>query len=108
MTITAQSVQGVAGTAEKVIEGVMGVEPYVATIAGAAIPGAAPIVAAVQPMVMVAIPFVENALKSLSAGNGGDSLTAFVQLLQHLMPGMPNAPILQAPAAPTAPEPQAS
>jgi hypothetical protein len=104
MTITASSVQSAAATAEKVIEGVMGVEPYVATIAGAAIPGAAPVVAMVQPMVVAAAPFVENALKSLAAGNGGDTLSAFVQLLQHLMPGMPNAAGL----APTAAPPQAS
>ena len=94
------SVSQVAGEAEKVVEGVMKVEPTVATIASMFVPGAAPVVAMVQPEVMLAAPFIENALKALAAGNNGDVMTSFIQLLQHLTPGQANSPILsEAPAA---------
>lgn len=91
----------IATTAEGVVESVMKVEPTIATFAGMFIPGAAPIIAAVQPEVMLAAPFVENALKALAAGNGGDVLGAFIQLLQHLTPNQPNAAILQNATSPT-------
>jgi hypothetical protein len=94
MTGTASSI---AATAETVVEGIMKVEPTVATIASMFVPGAAPIVAMIQPEVMLAAPFIENALKSLAAGNNGDVLSAFIQLLQHLTPGQANSPILAAP-----------
>jgi hypothetical protein len=80
-----------AASAEQVVEGVMKVEPVVATIASMFVPDAAPIVAVVQPAVLLAAPFVENALKALADGNGGDAMGAFIQLLQHLTPGHPNA-----------------
>lgn len=87
-------VKTIAGEAESVVEGIMKVEPTVATIASMFVPGAAPIVAVVQPEVMLAAPFIENALKSLAAGNNGDVMTSFIQLLQHLTPGQPNSPVL--------------
>lgn len=83
-------VASVATQAEEVIEKVMRVEPTVATMAGMFVPGAAPIVAAIQPEIMIAAPFVENALKALAKSNGDDAMTAFIQLLQHLTPGQPN------------------
>jgi len=58
------------------------------------VPGAAPIVAIVQPEVMLAAPFIENALKAIAAGNNGDVMTSFIQLLQHMTPGQPNASAL--------------
>jgi hypothetical protein len=91
------SIASIATTAETVVEDVMKVEPTVATIAAMFVPGAAPIVAMIQPEVLLAAPFVENALKSLSAGNNGDVLTSFIQLLQHLTPGQTNSAILAAP-----------
>ncbi len=94
-----KSVQEAAATAEKVVEGVMKFEPYIATIAGAVVPGAAPVVAVVQPMVAAAAPFVENALKALAEGNGGNVMGAFIQLLQHLTPGHPNVSTLDVPQA---------
>jgi len=87
-------VKTVAATAEQVVEGVMKVEPTVATIASMFVPGAAPIVAIVQPEVMLAAPFIENALKAIAAGNNGDVMTSFIQLLQHITPGQPNASAL--------------
>lgn len=89
-------VKSIATTAETVIEGVMKIEPTVATIASMFIPGAAPIVAMIQPEVLLAAPFVENALKALAEGNNGDVMTSFIQLLQHLTPGQPNAKVLAA------------
>ena len=97
----------IAATAETVIEGVMKIEPTVATIASMFIPGAAPIVAMIQPEVLLAAPFVENALKSLAAGNNGDVMTAFIQLLQHLTPGQPNASVLAKAVGPITADPSA-
>jgi hypothetical protein len=83
-----------AQAAETVIEDVMKVEPTVATMAGMFVPGAAPIVAAVQPMVMMAAPFIERAIASIAAKNGGDAFSALLDLLNHISPGRPNSPIL--------------
>ena len=91
---TSPTISSMATATETVVEDVMKVEPTVATIASMFIPGAAPIVAMIQPEVLLAAPFVENALKSLAKGNGGDVMTSFIQLLQHLMPGQPNSAIL--------------
>ena len=88
------SIGSIAKTAETVVEDVLKVEPTVATIAGMFVPGAAPIVAVVQPAIMAAAPFIENALNELAAGNGGNALEAFIQLLQHISPNQPNSPIL--------------
>jgi hypothetical protein len=90
---------GVEAGIETALEGVMKVEPTIATIVSMFVPGAAPIVAIVQPEVMLAAPFVENALKALAAGNNGDLMTSFIQLLQHLMPGQPNASTLGTPTS---------
>lgn len=97
-TPAAPSLSGIAATAESVIENILKVEPTVATIAGMFVPGAAPIVAVVQPMILAAAPFVEKALNDLAAGNNGDLMTSFIQLLQHLSPNFPSSPIL-APAS---------
>lgn len=97
------SVSSGASVAEKVIEDVMKVEPTIASIAGMFVPGAAPIVAVVQPAIVAAAPFVENALNALAAGNGGDVLTAFIQLLQHLSPSQPNSPMLAPSVKPDVP-----
>jgi len=89
-------VKSVATETEKVVEGVLKVEPTIATIVGMFVPGAAPIMAVVQPAVLAAAPFVEKALNDLAAGNNGDLMESFIQLLQHLSPNHPNSPILAA------------
>lgn len=94
------TVASVAGAAESAIEEVMKVEPTIAAGVGMLVPGASPIVASVQPIVMMAAPYVENALQALAANNGGDMLAAFIGLLQHLMPGQPNAAALGAQPSP--------
>src|SRR5713226_4015537 len=88
--------KSVATEAEKVVEGVMKVEPTIATIVGMFVPGAAPIMAVVQPAVLAAAPFVEKALNDLAAGNNGDLMESFIQLLQHFSPILPRSPILAA------------
>jgi hypothetical protein len=98
MTIS-DDLKALAAKTEVAVEGVMKVEPTVVTIASMFVPGAEPILAKVQPMVLLAAPFVENALKELAAGNNGNVLLAFITLLQHLTAGQPNSPILAAPAA---------
>ena len=90
-----------AATAETVVEDIMKIEPIVANVAGAFVPG----VSAVQSMLMMAAPFVENALKAVAASNGGNTLMAMLEVLNHMTPGMPNSAILSPPFAPTEPAP---
>ena len=78
----------------KVVEVVAKVEPTVATITGMFVPGAAPVVAMVQPFVLMAIPYVERALNDVAAGNGGDFMGAMIEIMQHLSKGQPNSPTL--------------
>ena len=87
-----------AGEAEKIVEAVARVEPTMASIASMFVPGAAPIVMMVQPMIAAAVPFVEKALNDIAAGHGGDALSSFAELIGHLSKGLPNSPILSAPA----------
>jgi len=92
---------GAAAAAEKVVESVMKVEPMIATGVGMFVPGAAPIMAMVQPWLVLAAPFLERALNDVAAGNNGDVLSAFFELIQHVSKGQPNSPILSAPSAST-------
>jgi hypothetical protein len=85
-----------AGTAETAVEAVMKVEPMIATGISMLVPGAAPIVATVQPFVVMAAPFLERALTSIAAKNGGDAFGALLDLLNHISPGRPNSAVLSA------------
>jgi hypothetical protein len=85
---------GAAAVAEKAVEAVMKVEPMIATGVGMFVPGAAPIIAMVQPWIVMAAPFLERALTDLSNGNNGDVLSSFFELIQHISKGQPNSPIL--------------
>lgn len=91
--------------AEKVVEEVAKVEPTAATVASMVIPGAAPIIATIQPFLLPAIPFIENALTALAQANGGNMLMAVLELIQHVTPGQPNSPVLTAPPVTAAPRP---
>lgn len=86
-------VKSAAATAERVVESFMKVEPIIMTVSSF-VPGAAPVMALVHPAVIAAAPFIEQALHQLAAGNNGNALTAFLQLIQHLTSGQPNAAIL--------------
>lgn len=88
-------------TAEKVVETVSKIEPTVATVTGMFIPGAAPILALVQPWAPVALSFLEKALQDIASNNTTDLGGAFVELLQHISKGAPNSSAL----APTSPAP---
>lgn len=87
-------VSGAAAAAEKVVEQIAKVEPTVATMASMFVPGAAPVVATVQPMVLLAIPYIERALNDIASGNGGDLMNALIELLQHNTKGHPNSAAL--------------
>lgn len=97
------SVAAAAAKAESVIENVMKVEPTVAGIAGMFVPG----MALVQPWIVMAAPFLERALNDIATSNGGDVLTAFLSLIQHISAGQPNAVVL-APPTGSVQEPPAS
>lgn len=88
------NLKDVAGTAEKVISDVMRVEPMIAGAVGMLVPGAAPIVAMVQPEIVMLAPFILRALDQLKMGNNGDALSSVFQMIQHLTAGQPNAPVL--------------
>jgi hypothetical protein len=98
------NISGAAETAEKAVTAIMKMEPMIATMASMLVPGAAPVVATVQPMIVMAAPFVERALNSLAAQNGGDAFAAFLDFLNHISPGRPNSVALTnvAPPAPDA------
>jgi hypothetical protein len=81
------SIAAAAATAEKVVESVMKVEPMVAGIAGMFVPG----LSLVQPWIVMAAPFLERALNDIAANNGGDILSAFMELMQHVSKGQPNS-----------------
>jgi cobalamin synthase len=85
---------GAAAVAEKAVEAVMRVEPMIAGGIGMFVPGAAPILVLVQPWIVLAAPFLERALNDVTAGNNGDVLSAFFELIQHISKGQPNSPIL--------------
>jgi hypothetical protein len=87
-------IKSAAASAEKVVETIARVEPTIATIASMFVPGAAPVVAMVQPAILMAIPFLERGLNDIAQSNGGDIMSAMIELLQHLSKSQPNSPIL--------------
>ena len=89
----------IAGEAEKAVEAVMKVEPMIATGVGMFVPGAAPILAMVQPFIVLAAPYLERALTDIAANNGGDALTALIELVQHVSKGQPSSTVLSADAS---------
>ncbi|CAL77429.1 hypothetical protein BRADO3652 [Bradyrhizobium sp. ORS 278] len=93
-----------ADAADKFVEEAAKIEPTVAAVTSMFVPGAAPVVATVQPMIAVAIPFVEKALQDIAAHKGGDALGALAELIGHLTRDMPNSPILS-PIGATIPSP---
>jgi hypothetical protein len=93
---TPTTVQTIATTTEKVIEGVMKIEPTIVGVSSMFVPGMAPIAAMVQPWVLTFVPYAEKALNDIAAsnGSGGDIFSAFIELLQHVSKGGPNSPAL--------------
>lgn len=72
----------------------MKIEPTIASVAGALIPGAAPIVMMVQPEIALLIPKLSAALSDTTAANAGDLANGLVELMRHLIPGLENSPVL--------------
>lgn len=92
--MTTVDVSGIAANVEKGIEAAMKIEPTVASMAGMFVPGAAPIVAMVQPWIVFAAPYLERALNDVASNNGGDVMSAVIEVLQHVTKGMPNSSAL--------------
>jgi len=84
-------IKAIAGQAEQVLEQVMQVEPTIAGIVGMFVPG----IGIVQPEVLALAPILETALKAVAAGNNISLVDAAAQVAKHLLPGLPNSPILQ-------------
>ncbi len=82
-------VKTVATEVEKVVEGIARVEPFVSTMA-MFIPGAAPVMAVVHPVVVALAPLIEKALNDIATGNNTDGISAFILLAQHISKGFPN------------------
>lgn len=90
----APSAAQIATTAGSVFNTVMQIEPTVATIAGMFVPGAAPVVALVQPWLIGLAPFIERGLNDIATNNNTDLMGAFLAMIQHVTAGQPNAPAL--------------
>lgn len=82
------TISGVAGKAEAIVEDVMKVEPTIAMF----VPGSS----VWQPFIIMAAPFIERALTDIANQNGGDILSAVIELLQHVTPAQPNSTALSA------------
>ena len=83
-----------ATEADKVVRTFSTIEPTVATVVGMFVPGAAPIVALVQPWAPMALNFLDRALRDIAASNGGDIMSAFIEMMQHVSKGQPNSDVL--------------
>ena len=90
-------VKSIAGEAEKVVEAIVKVEPFISTMA-MFVPGAAPVMAVIHPAVVALAPLLEKALLDMTKGNNGDAFAAFIQMAMHISKGFPNSPLLAAPS----------
>jgi len=95
-------VKSIATEAEKVVEAIVRVEPFVSTMA-AFVPGAAPVMAIVHPAVVALAPLIEKALMDVAAGHNGDAFSAFILMAQHISKGFPNIVALAQANTPTPP-----
>lgn len=87
----------VAGEVAQVDEAVMKALPFVSGMIGF-IPGGA-VAIPFMPLVAEFLQVVDSAAKSVAAGNPGAAATDVLQeVMNHLMPGKPNSPILSAQA----------
>lgn len=93
MTDSSVTITSVATEAASVASTVMQFEPMIASM----ITPFFPPIAAAQPIIVMAMPFLIKALNDIASNNGGDMLGAFLQLAQHLSAGQPNSPILSPP-----------
>lgn len=89
------NVQTVATQAAAVLEQVMEVEPTIAGVVGIFLPQ----IGFIQPEVLALAPILDQALKAVAAGNGGNLADAVAQVAKHLLPGLENSPILSPKAA---------
>jgi len=85
------SIQVIAQQADAIFNEFMKVEPTISTVVSIFVPGAAPVVALVQPELLLLAPAIDSALQKLAAGANGDFAKAVLQMLMHVTDGMPNA-----------------
>jgi hypothetical protein len=97
------TIASTAAAVEKGVEAFASVEPTIATVTGMFVPGAAPIMALVQPWAPVALNFLERALNDIASSNNSDLFGSFVELLQHISKGGPNSPALAPSPTPVTP-----
>ena len=88
------TIETIAATADSVVKEFAKIEPTAAAVAGMFIPGAGPFVALAQPWIATGLSFLDRALADIAADNGGDMGSAFLDLLNHLTKGRPNASVL--------------
>jgi len=88
------SIQVIAQQADQIFEQIMKIEPTAATVMSMFVPGAAPVIALVQPEIMMLAPAIDAALHKLASGDNAGGMQAILQLIMHLTQGMPNAPKL--------------
>lgn len=81
--------------AEKILEQIMAVEPEIAAVVGVFVPG----IGVVQPWILALAPAMENAMKAIMTGDNVSMVDALATLAKHVLPGLPNSPVLT-PSAP--------
>ena len=95
MSINVAQIEAGFGQASQVLEAIMQMEPTIAGVAGIFIPQ----IGLIQPEVLALAPILDQALKAVAAGNGGNIQASLIEIVKHLLPGLPNSPTLSAPAA---------
>jgi hypothetical protein len=86
--------KSVAGAAGNVVTEIEKFEPTAANMVSMFVPGAAPIVAIVQPWAPLVLAYAERALSDIASDNNGDLPAALVDFINHIRAGKPNAPAL--------------
>ncbi len=75
-----------AGEAEKVVNELAAVEPWIARLLPIIVPSSAPVAAAVAAYGPVLLTGVARALDAIAKGNNNDVFGAVIEVLQHLDP----------------------
>lgn len=87
-------VKTIAGDAEKIVQELGSIEPWLATIIPIVVPAAAPAMPLVNAFAPVILTFAARALGDIATANGGDLPAALIELFQHVSKGQPNSPTL--------------
>jgi len=88
------SVQVIAQQADPIFEEIMKLEPTAAMVMSMLMPGVAPVIALVQPEILMLAPAIDAAIHKLMKGDNVGAFQAIMQLIMHLTQGMPDSPKL--------------